>query len=159
MGNNRFNNAVIKTLTVLNSFSSVAGFIGDLTGNVTGNIAGNVTGNVVGSQTGLHYDAAAPTAYATGSAQAISPAVAVANLTKTTPAGTYTLAAPGAGNVNKFITVFTTAALAHVITVTGLLGGNTLTLAAAAGAGFTLYAVSATVWSVVSLNGATQSNV
>lgn len=155
MGKNRFSNLVVRTLTVLNSFASVAGFVGDLVGNVTGNLTGNLTGN----QTGLHYDAAAPTAYATGSAQAISPAIAVANLTKTTPAGTYTLAAPGAGNVNKFITVFTTAALAHVVTVTGLLGGNTLTLAAAAGAGFTLYAVSATVWAVVSLNGATQSNV
>ena len=95
------------------------------------------------------------TAYAASGA--IDPAVPVANLTKTTPAGAFTIAAPGTANVGKFLSVFTTAALAHVTTVTGLLGGTTLTLAAAAGAGFTLYAVSATVWAVISLNGATQS--
>jgi hypothetical protein len=106
---------------------------------------------------GTHHDAAAPTAYSTGSAQAISPAIAVANLTKTTPAGTYTLAAPGAANINKYITVFTTTALAHVTVVTGCLGGTTMTMAAAAGSSFTLYAVSATVWVVIALNGVTQS--
>jgi hypothetical protein len=115
------------------------------------------SGAVTGNQTGLHYDAAAPTAYATGSAQAIDPSISVANLTKTTPAGTYTLAAPGAANINKFYTVFTTAALAHVTTVTGCLGGTTMTMAAAAGASFTLYAISATAWAVVALNGVTQS--
>jgi hypothetical protein len=117
-----------------------------------------LVGTSLGAHTGLHYDAAAPTAYATGSAQAIDPAIAAASLTKTTPAGTYTLAAPGSANVNKKIFVYTTVALAHVITITGLLGGNTLTLTAAIGSSFMLYAVSATAWAVVSLNGATQTN-
>jgi hypothetical protein len=164
MGNNRFSSIVVRTLTVLNSFTSVAGFIGDLTGNVTGNVvgnvAGNVTGNTTGNSTGLHYDAAAPTAYsgATGAAnKAIDPAIAVASLTKATAGTDYTLAAPGAANVNKTIEVYSTTAAAHVVTVTGCLGGTTLTFAAAIGAGFTLYAISATAWAVRSLNGITQT--
>jgi hypothetical protein len=120
-------------------------------------VTGAVTGNVTGNQTGIHYDAAAPTAYSTGVSQAIDPSIAVANITKTTPAGSFTLAVPGAANINKFITVFTTTAYAHVTTVTGLLGGTTLTMAAAAGSSFTLYAVSASVWVVVALNGVTQT--
>jgi hypothetical protein len=131
----------------------------DTAGTHTGAVVGAVTGAVLGAHTGLHYDAAAPTAYATGSAQAIDPAIACANLTKTTPAGSYTIAAPGAANINKTLTVYTTAALAHVITITGLLGGNTMTLAAAAGSGFTLYATSATVWVMTANNGGTQSQV
>jgi hypothetical protein len=135
---------------------STNGFQGAVTGAVTGDVAGNVVGNV----TGLHYDPVAPVAYSAADAagKAILPSIAVAKLTKTTPAAIdYTLAAPGAANVNKFITVYTVEALAHVVTVTGCLGGTTMTFAAAAGASFTLYAISATAWAVVALNGVTQS--
>ena len=127
---------------------STNGFTGALTGAVTGNV------------TGLHYDPVAPVAYnaADAAGKAILPSVAVAQLTKTTPAANdYTLAAPGAANINKFITVYTVNALAHVVTVTGCLGGTTMTFAAAAGASFTLYAISATAWAVIALNGVTQS--
>ena len=127
---------------------STTGFTGALTGDVTGNV------------TGLHYDPVAPVAYnaADAAGKAISPAIAVASLTKTTPAAVdYTLAAPGAANVNKFISVYTVEALAHVVTVTGLLGGTTMTFAAAAGSSFTLYAISAAAWVVIVKNGVTQS--
>ena len=127
------------------------------TNGFVGAVTGGVSGAVVGSQTGLHYDAAAPTAYAAGAAEVIDPAIAVAALTKTAPAGTWTLAAPGATNINKFITVYQTVAIANVVAVTGLLGGTTMTFAAAIGASFTLYAVSAAAWAVVTKNGVTQS--
>lgn len=129
-------------------------------GGVVGAVTGAVTGDVAGNVTGLHYDPVAPVAYnaANAAGKAILPSVAVAQLTKTTPAAVdYTLAAPGATNVNKFITVYTVEALAHVVTVAGCLGGTTMTFAAAAGASFTLYAISATAWAVVALNGVTQS--
>jgi hypothetical protein len=106
---------------------------------------------------GLFPYAAAPTAYAAGATEAISPSVANAALTKTTPAGTWTLAVPGAANVNRKITVYQTVALANVVTVTGLLGGTTLTAAVAIGASFTLLAIDATHWAVVALNGVTQT--
>jgi len=131
---------------------STNGFIGALTGNVSGNITGNVTG--------LQYDPVAPVAYnaADAAGKAILPSIAVGVLTKTTPAASdYTLAAPGAANINKKITIYTLNALAHVVTVAGCLGGTTMTFAAAAGASFTLYAISATAWAVVALNGVTQS--
>lgn len=123
-----------------------------------GGFVGDVVGAVTGNQTGTHYDAAAPTAYSGATGQkAISPAVSVGSLTKATAGTDYTLAAPGAGNINKFITVYSTTAAAHVVTVTGLLGGTTLTFAAAIGGSFTLYAVSPTAWAVVALTGVTQS--
>jgi hypothetical protein len=131
---------------------STNGFQGAVTGAVTGAITGNVTG--------LHYDPVAPVAYnaADAAGKAILPSIAVGVLTKTTPAAVdYTLAAPGAANVNKFITVYSEQALAHVVTVTGLLGGTTMTFAAAIGSSFTLYAVSATAWVVIVKNGVTQS--
>jgi len=126
----------------------------------TNGFVGSVTGAVTGNVTGLQYDPVAPVAYnaADAAGKAILPSIAVGVLTKTTPAASdYTLAAPGAANINKKITIYTLNALAHVVTVTGLLGGTTLTFAAAAGASFTLYAISATAWAVVSLNGVTQS--
>ena len=90
--------------------------------------------------------------------KAIDPAAGIASLTKTTPAATdYTIAAPGAGNVGKTLRVYTVNALAHVVTVTGLVGGTTMTFGVTAGAGFTLFAVSATAWIVQSSNGVTQS--
>ena len=89
--------------------------------------------------------------------KALDPSIAVNTLTKATAGTDYTLAAPGAANVNTSVTVISTTAAAHVVTVTGLLGGTTLTFAAAIGAGFTLYAVSATAWAVKSLNGVTQT--
>lgn len=108
---------------------------------------------------GLQYDAAAPTAYAGADApgKAIDPAIAVAALTKATAGTDYTLAAPGAANINKTILVYSTAAAAHVVTVTGLAGGTTMTFAAAIGSSFMLYAISATAWSVVTKNGVTQT--
>jgi hypothetical protein len=132
-----------------------AGFIGPITGNVIGNLAGNVVGNV----TGTHYDAAAPTAYsgAAAASKAISPAIAVASLTQADAGLDYTLAAPGAGNINKYLMVYTATAAAHVVTVTGLLGGTTMTYAAAIGNSMLLYAISATAWVAVSKNGVTQT--
>jgi hypothetical protein len=112
---------------------------GSFTGPLTGNTAGTHTGGVV---------TPAPTAYS-----------GVASLTKALAGTDYTLAAPGAGNVNKFLYIYSTTAAAHVVTVAGLAGGNTMTLAAAIGNGFMLYAVSATVWTLVSTTGGTQSQV
>lgn len=159
MGKNRFSNIVVKTLQVLNSFSSVAGFIGDLTGNVTGNLTGNVTGNVVGNLTG-YQTLGTVTAYTGADAPTlvVSPAVRYASLTKGS-AGAYTLAAPGAGNVGNRLVIIAGSAYAHVLTVTGLAGGNTLTFTAAIGAPVELLAVSATAWGLISAGGAVQSNV
>jgi hypothetical protein len=125
---------------------------GSFTGPLTGNTAGTHTGGVV---------TPAPTAYsgADAASKAISPALFVASLTKALAGTDYTLAAPGAGNVNKFLYIYSTTAAAHVVTVAGLAGGNTMTLAAAIGNGFMLYAVSATVWTLVSTTGGTQSQV
>lgn len=102
----------------------------------------------------------APTEYAgaTGS-KAIDPGIGRASLTKSSVGSDYTIAAPGTANIGKQLSVYTTGAHAHVVTVTGLLGGNTLTFTAAIGNGFTLLAVSATAWVVIALNGITQSQV
>ena len=84
--------------------------------------------------------------------------IAVASLTKASAGTDYTLAAPGSANVNKSILVYSATAYAHVVTVTGLLGGTTLTLTGAtAGLSFWLYAASATVWVALYLNGADQT--
>ena len=48
---------------------------------------------------------------------------------------------------------------AHVLTVTGLVGGNTLTFTNAIGHTVQLLAGSATVWGIISIAGAAQSNV
>lgn len=135
--------------------TSTAGFIGNVSGNLTGTASA-----VVGPQIGTHYDAVAPVAYSAADAagKAILPTVAVAKLTKTTPAATdYTLAAPGVDALYKTITVYSEQALAHVVTVTGLLGGTTMTFAAAIGSSFTLYGISTTAWVVIAKNGVTQS--
>lgn len=122
-------------------------------------MTGAVTGNLTGNLTGTHYDAAAPTAYngADAAGKAISPALAVASLTKGSAGADYTLAAPGAANINKYLLVYSTGAYAHVVTVTGAIGGTTMTFAEAAGSSFLLYAASATAWAVVSKNGVTQT--
>ena len=120
--------------------------------NIT--LDGTLTGKVVGTK----YDAAAPTAYDdTTSHKAIDPSISAASLTKGSAGTDYTLAVPGANYVNKGIKVYSTGAYAHVVTVTGLLGGTTLTFAAAIGSSFELYAISATAWAVVALNGVTQT--
>ncbi len=110
---------------------------------------GKIKGNVVPPD---------PTAYtgATGS-KAIDPSVGNATLTKGTAGTDYTLAAPGAANVGKTLRITTTTAAAHVVIATGLLGGTTLTFAAAIGNGVVLYAVSATMWRIDSNVGVTQS--
>ena len=99
---------------------------------------------------------AAATAHATNGA--IDPATIWASLTKGS-AGAYTLAAPGASNVGKVITITAGSAYAHVVTVTGLVGGNTLTFTNAIGHSVQLLAVSATVWGVISIAGAALSTV
>lgn len=111
-----------------------------------------ITGSVATGQTVL------PTATAYATNGAVSPADIWASLTKGS-AGAYTLAAPGASNVGKIITVTAGSAFAHVLTVTGLVGGNTLTFTNAIGHTVQLLAVSATVWGVISIAGAAQSNV
>lgn len=140
------------------NFTTVeANLTGNVTGNLTGNVTGNVTGNLTGNVSGQVL-VAAPTAYNGGVGNtAISPSIGAASLTKGTAGIDYTLAVPGTANIGKRIKVYSTGAYAHVVTVTGLLGGTTLTFAAAAGAGFTLLAVSATAWAVEALNGVTQT--
>lgn len=119
--------------------------------------AAGFNGNVTGNIQGIHYSAT-PTAYAGGTGtKAIDPAIEAASLTKGSAGTDYTLAAPGAANINKRIFVYSTGAYAHVVTATGLLGGTTLTCAAAVGASFELHAISSTAWAVVALNGVTQS--
>lgn len=112
-------------------------------------IQGPITGGVT---------APAATAYsgATGG-KAIDPSVYNATLTKATAGTDYTLVAPGAANVGKTLRITSTTAAAHVVTATGLLGGTTLTFAAAIGNGVTLFAVSATQWRIDSNVGVTQS--
>jgi hypothetical protein len=63
-----------------------------------------------------------------------------------------TLAAPGAGNFQKYVTIYSTSARAHVITVTGMVGGNTLTYGGAIGDSCVLKAISAAAWVVAGLN-------
>jgi hypothetical protein len=131
-----------------------AGFVGPLTGNVTGSVTGGVTGDVTGGLV-----APTPTAYSGADAgtKAISPALFNVTLTKATAGTDYTLAAPGAGNVGHTLRITSTTAAAHVVTVTGLLGGTTMTFAAAIGNGFEVYAVSATIWRLQSQVGITQT--
>lgn len=123
----------------------------------TGNLTGNVTGDLTGGQI-------LPTATAYNGAdaagKAISPALFNVSLTKSTAGTDYTLAAPGAGNVGHIIHITSATAKAHVVTVTGLVGGNTMTFGEVIGNGFDLLAVSATVWRVVGgAVGITQTQV
>jgi len=115
------------------------GFVGNVTGDVTGNVTGNVTGGQILPTATAYSGADAGT-------KAISPAIFNASLTKATAGTDYTLAAPGAGNVGHVIHITSATNQAHVVTVTGLVGGTTMTFGAAVGNGFDLLAVSATVW-------------
>lgn len=138
---------------------STNGFTGDVTGNVTGNLTGNVTGNVSGVSTGgTNQGTATAVTGADAPNLIISPALRYASLTKAT-AGAYTLAAPGAGNVGNRLVISAGTAAAHVVTVTGLAGGNTLTFTAAIGASCELIAHSATVWGLLGNAGAALSTV
>lgn len=119
-------------------------------GGFQGDVEGDVEGNVQFPD---------PTTYAGADAasKAILPSESAARLTKATAGTDYTLAAPGADNVGKIMTIVTDTAAAHVVTVTGLLGGTTMTFDAAIGNSFTIRALSATVWSVITKNGVTQT--
>ena len=128
-------------------------FVGPLTGSVTGNVTGNFTGTITNSQ----LFPPVSSYNGTGGHVAVDPANYFALLTKATAGTNYTLAAPGAANVGHQIAVYTTTAMAHVVTVTGLTGGTTMTFAAAVGNGFVLYAVDASTWSIFSSTGVTQS--
>ncbi len=123
------------------------GFEGDVTGDVTGNLTGNQIQGTVTAYTG-----------ADAGTLAISPSIGYASMTKAS-AGAYTLAAPGASNVGKRLVIIAGTAQAHVVTVTGGAGGNTLTFTAAVGATAELLAVSATVWGFIGLGGAALSTV
>lgn len=156
----QFANQIADTMT------ATSGFIGDLTGDVTGDLTGNVTGNVTGDVTGAVTGNVTggvvlptPTAYTGADApnKAISPALFWAVLTKATAGTDYTLSAPGAGNVGHTLRVTSTTAAAHVVTVTGLVGGTTMTFAGAIGDGFEVFAMSSTAWVVASNNGVTQT--
>jgi len=133
---------------------STAGFTGDVAGNIVGNVTGNVTGNLTGGAI-----LPTPTAYTGADAptKAISPDLFWATLTKGSAGTDYTLAAPGAGNVGHTLRITSTGAHAHVVTVTGLVGGTTMTFAAAAGNGFEVFAISATAWVIRSNVGITQT--
>jgi hypothetical protein len=141
----RIKNAVIKL------FSNQTAVTGDVTGNVTGDLTGNSagvhTGAVVGNITGGQKLPTA-TVYngADAAGKAILPSVYHAQLSKGSAGTDYTLAAPGAANVDHILHITSTGAYAHVVTVTGLVGGNTMTFGAAVGNGFDLLAVSTTVW-------------
>ena len=125
--------------------------VGAFTGGLTGNVAGNlVSGHILPTAT-TYTGADAPTLI-------ISPDVFHAKLTKGS-AGAYTLAAPGAGNVGHIMVIEAGSAFAHVVTVTGLVNGNTLTFTNTVGSSVLLFAVSATVWALLGLPGAAQSQV
>jgi fructose-1,6-bisphosphatase/sedoheptulose 1,7-bisphosphatase-like protein len=94
-----------------------------------------------------------PTAYTADGA--IDPTDGVAVISKGSAAA-MTLAAPGAAMVGRNLMIIVTTTFAHVVVVTGLDGGTTLTFSTA-GESVTLYARSATAWSLVSNNGAVQS--
>ena len=116
---------------------------------------GPVVGEVTGGQI---LPTATPYSGADAATKAISPALFNATLTKATAGTDYTLAAPGAANVGHVIHITSLTAAAHVVTVTGLVGGTTMTFSAAIGNGFSLLAVNATVWRSVGAEvGITQS--
>lgn len=118
---------------------------------VSGPVTGAVTGNVTGGQI-------LPTASAYANNGAIALTDYWASLTKSS-AGAYTLAAPGASNVGKILTISAGTAQAHVVTVTGLANGNTLTFTNTVGTSCQLLAVSSTVWGLLATAGVTLSTV
>lgn len=106
-----------------------------------------ITGTVTG---------AAGTTYADSGT--ISSAVFTAKLSKA-QASAMVLGAPGAANWPKLLLIYSSTAAAHVVTVTGLVGGNTLTFGGAAGDSVVLKAISATEWVVYDTNNVTVSTV
>ena len=122
---------------------STNGFIGDVTGDISGDVTGEVISTIVNSAVD----------------GAIAPATEVATISKGTAAA-LTLAAPGASKVGKRLLIISKTAAAHVITITGLDSTeNTLTFGAVIGESVELYAQTALLWSVISLNGVTASTV
>lgn len=87
---------------------------------------------------------------------AIDPAVFTAELSKA-GVSAMTLAVPGATNWPKFLLVYSSSAQAHVITVTGLVGGDTLTFGGAIGDSVTLKAISASEWVIAEVINVTLS--
>jgi hypothetical protein len=134
---------------------------GDVVIGADGTLAGAIestgthTGNVIGYQT---LGTATVRSGADAPNLVIDPASRYVSLTKAS-AGAYTLAAPGAANVGNRMVIIAGSAQAHVVTVTGGAGGNTLTFTAAIGAAVELLAVSATVWGYIGLGGAALSTV
>ena len=130
------------------------------TGALTGAVTGDVTGAVTGVQTGgWILPAAVARSGAAAADLVLDPAGYHYSLTKADGAGAYTLAAPGAANVGHVMVIEAGSAQAHVLTVAGLANGNTLTFTNVIGSSAVIYAVSATVWSVLSLGKAAQSQV
>lgn len=119
-------------------------------------VAGNLTCTGAPTVTGL-VESTTANAYATNGAIAVTSYVA--SLTKSDGNLAMTLAAPGATNFPKFVTIYSTSARAHVITVTGQVGGNTLTFGGAIGDSCVLKAISATAWVLVGENNVTLSTV
>ena len=131
---------------------STNGFVGALTGAVTGNVTGNLTGGITFPTATVYSGSAAAD-------KAIDPGIFHAVLTKATAGEDYTVAAPGAANVSKILHIRSQAPLAHVVTVTGLQGGTTMTSGSTGGSGnnFTMLAASATIWDLLTNTGWTQS--
>lgn len=131
----------------------------EVVASFTGNVTGNVTGDMTGNQTGGWI---LPTATVRSGADAanliIDPGSYHVSLTKGS-AGAYTLVVPGAANVGHVIVIEAGSAFAHVVTVTGLANGNTLTFTNVVGSSAVLYAVSDSAWSVLALGKAAQSQV
>lgn len=90
-----------------------------------------------------------------GADGAIDPDDGVAVITKGSAAA-MTVAAPGTDNVGKRLSIFASTSFAHVVTVTGLDGGTTLTYSTA-GESVILYARSANAWAIEANNGVVQS--
>lgn len=116
---------------------------GDIYAAGTATVSGTVT--ITGDM-----DNSTTAAYSTNGAIAVTNFSA--SLTKADGALAMTLAAPGATNCPKYLTIYSTTAQAHVITVTGGIGGNTLTFGGAIGNSCILKAISATEWVVVGLH-------
>jgi hypothetical protein len=118
-------------------------FVGPLTGGLTGDVTGQFAAQTLSG--------------AAAASKVVAPSRAIAVLTKSTAGVDYTLAAPGTANVGKVLEVLAGTAAAHVVTVTGLAGGTTMTFGGAIGDGFKLFATSASVWTILAKTNVTQS--
>jgi len=146
-----------KNITLQTSGTGKVIVTGDVDAELQADITGDVTGNVAGNLTGYQtFGTATPRTGADAPNLVIDPASRYVSLTKGS-AGAYTLAAPGAENVGNRMVIIAGSAFAHVVTVTGGAGGDTLTFTAAIGAAVELLAVSATVWGFIGLGGAVLS--